>query len=543
MPEARCQASSEDGFVRFLVLRAAAVIAKQIVLPTCGRLPAMPRLSKMNLTTAFTASVHKRPQKTALFWGESEFTYAKLLAQSLAVATQLAGDYGVKPGDRVGLWLKNRPEFVAALFGILNAGGAVVPINNFLKPDEVNYMLQDAGIDVLVTDEELGAHFPALVAARASLKLFKVEEFESVSDGQLPIANPSSPMRSEADLAVIIYTSGTTGRPKGAMLSHGNLLHNVESCRIVLETVDVDRFAVVLPLFHTYMLTAGLLLPLLVGGSLVLVRSLNQPHQVLKELSQHRATVLPAIPHFYRTLTHIPTPIQLPFRICVSGAAPLPAQVLKDFEARFNIPIIEGYGLSEASPVVTKNPLRGVRKPGSIGLPVPHVEVSVQDDDGRTLAPTEVGEICVRGGNVMLGYWNNPEETAKIMRGGWLLTGDIGYRDADGYYFITDRKKDMLLVNGINVYPREIEEVIYQFPGVKEAAVIGIPDARKGEQPLAFVVANDGATVDEKALIHFIKAKLADYKVPKRVKMITALPRNATGKVLKTQLRQDATAG
>jgi long-chain acyl-CoA synthetase len=184
-----------------------------------------------------------------------------------------------------------------------------------------------------------------------------------------------------------------------------------------------------------------------------------------------------------------------------------------------------------------------MRKPGSIGLPIPHVEVSVQDEEAHLLGPTEVGEICVRGGNVMVGYWNNPEETAKALRGNWLLTGDIGYRDAEGYYYITDRKKDMLLVNGINVYPREIEEAIYLFPGVKEAAVIGIPDARKGEQPLAFVVANEGAALDERTLLQFVRGKLADFKVPKRVKIIAALPRNATGKILKTQLRQDATAG
>ena len=498
----------------------------------------------MNIATAFSDSVQKRPQKAALFWGETEFTYATLLAQSVAVATQLARDFGVKPGDRVGLWLKNRPEFVPSVFGILNAGGVVVPINNFLKSDEVSYILHDAGIDVVITDEELGVHFPALAKAKPSLKMLKVEAFTAAIETPSLTANTPGLTRTEADLAVIIYTSGTTGRPKGAMLSHGNLLHNIDSCRIVLETVDVDRFAVVLPLFHTYMLTAGLLLPLLVGGSLVLVRSLSQPHHVLKELSQHQATVLPAIPHFYRTLTHIPLPIKLPFRICVSRAAPLPAQVLTDFEARFHIPIIEGYGLSEASPVVTKNPLHGVRKPGSIGLPVPNVEVSVQNDDGQLLGPDAIGEICVRGGNVMMGYWNNPEETAKVLHDdGWLLTGDIGYRDADGYYYITDRKKDMLLVNGINVYPREIEEVIYHFPGVKEAAVIGIPDARKGEQPLAFVVPNDGVKLDERALLHFLREKLADYKIPKRVRTITALPRNATGKVLKTQLRQDATAG
>lgn len=492
----------------------------------------------MNLANAFAASAQKRLDKVAMYWGESEYTYQTLFEQSLSVAKQLTDQFGVQPGDRVALWLKNRPEFVPALFAILNTGAVVVPINNFLKPDEVNFILQDAGINVVISDAELGAHFGALSAARPQLRLFKVEEF-AAADSPAPIPNG----RLEADLAVIIYTSGTTGRPKGAMLSHGNLLHNVESCRLVLETVDQDRLAVLLPLFHSYMLTVGLLLPLLVGGSLVLVKSLNQPHHILQEICQRQATILPAIPQFYRTLTHVNIGA-LPFRVCVSGAAPLPVQVLKDFETKFKIPLIEGYGLSEASPVVTKNPLRGDHKPGSIGLPVPNVEVSIQDDEARMLGTNEVGEICVRGGNVMMGYWNKPEETAKAIRNGWLLTGDIGYRDADGYYFITDRKKDMLLVNGINVYPREIEEVIYQFPGVKEAAVVGVPDARKGEHPLAFVVATEGATVEEKALLQFLKGKLADYKLPRRVISLPALPRNATGKILKSSLRDlSASAG
>jgi len=212
-------------------------------------------------------------------------------------------------------------------------------------------------------------------------------------------------------------------------------------------------------------------------------------------------------------------------------------QVLKDFEEKFHIPLIEGYGLSEASPVVAKNPLDGTRKAGSIGIPIPHVEMSIQDDSGGMLGPNQVGEICVRGGNVMLGYWNQPEETAKVLREGWLLTGDVGYRDEDGYYYITDRKKDMLLVNGNNVYPREIEEVIYQFPNVKEAAVIGEPDERRGELPVAFVVPAEGTSVDETALLRFVRDKLADYKVPRRMVAMSALPRNATGKVLKTALR------
>ncbi len=194
--------------------------------------------------------------------------------------------------------------------------------------------------------------------------------------------------------------------------------------------------------------------------------------------------------------------------------------------------------MSEASPVVTKNPLDRTRKAGSIGLPIPNVEVSIQDDAGHLLGPGDIGEVCVRGGNVMLGYWKQPAETAKVMRDGWLLTGDIGYRDEEGYYYITDRKKDMILVNGINVYPREIEEVLYQFPGVKEAAIVGKPDTRKGEQPIAFVAANEGAVLEEKAMQQFLRRKLADYKVPRRIVLLPALPRNATGKILKTALRE-----
>jgi long-chain acyl-CoA synthetase len=504
----------------------------------------------MNLAGAFAQSVERQPQKIALYWGEREYSYAELWRQSVFVAEQLQGRFGVKPGDRVGLWLKNCPEFVPSLFGILRVGAVVVPINNFLKPDEVNYILGDAGIDVLVTDDELGAHYRALEAARPHLKLFRVEQLEGngslKSEARSPKAEGQNPPFSgpaETDLAVIIYTSGTTGRPKGAMLSHGNLLHNVESCRIVLRTVALDRFAVLLPLFHSYMLTVGLLLPLRVGGSVVLVKSLHPVRNVLQEILQRQATVLPAIPQFYRSMVNAPITVPLPLRLCVSGAAPLPAQVLLEFEAKFHIPLIEGYGLSEASPVVTKNPLDGTRKAGSIGLPIPNVEVSIQDDAGEQLGPGQVGEVCVRGGNLMLGYWKLPEETAQVMRNGWLLTGDIGYRDEQGYYYITDRKKDMLLVNGINVYPREIEEVLYQFPGVKEAAVIGKPDPRKGEQPVAFVAPNDGVVLEEKALQQFLRGKLADYKVPRKVVLLPALPRNATGKILKTTLRGLPIAG
>jgi long-chain acyl-CoA synthetase len=496
----------------------------------------------MNLAIAFASCAEKHAQKTAIFYGEQEISYAQLHAQSQKTAALLQGKFGAKPDDRIGLWLKNCPEFAACVFGILQTGAVVVPINNFLKPAEVNYILNDGGIDILISGEELSEHFPELSAARSQLKILKVEDFFGLGSTESLPANFSDASRfaprAEKDLAVIIYTSGTTGKPKGAMLSHGNLLHNVNSCRIVLESVPDDCFAVLLPMFHTYMMTVGIFLPFTSGGSIVLVKSLHPPRAMLQEIFSRRATILPAVPSFYRMILGVQLPVPLPIRIFISGSAPLPMQTLREFEEKFKVPLIEGYGLSEASPVVSKNPLHGVRKAGSIGIPVANVEMSVQDESGKFLGANETGEICVRGGNVMQGYWNQPEETKKVFRGGWLLTGDVGHRDADGYYYITDRKKDMLLVNGINVYPREIEEVIYHFPGVKEAAVIGVPDARRGEQPVAFVAAAEGQTLDEKALHEFIRSKLADYKVPKQIIIQPALPKNATGKILKTELRK-----
>jgi long-chain acyl-CoA synthetase len=498
---------------------------------------------RMNLAGAFSESVQKHSEKTALLWGDATFSYSELWSRSLFVAGVLRHQFNLLPGDRVALWMKNCPEFIPSLFGILQAGGVVVPINNFLKPDEVAYILNDAGIDVVITDSELSAHFQTLKTKRSALKLMNAENvlisFPTPPGGvRFDTELLRNPKREETDLAVLIYTSGTTGKPKGAMLSHGNLLHNVNSCRLCLQTVADDRFAVLLPMFHSYMLTVGILLPLLVGGSIVIVKSLHPARNLIQEIYTKKPTILPAFPQFYRSLVNAELPGKLPLRICISGSAPLPGQVLREFESRFQIPLIEGYGLSEASPVVSKNPLDGTHKPGSVGLPIPNVEMSVQDDEGQVLPPNQVGEICVRGGNVMMGYWNQLEETAKVFRDDWLLTGDLGYHDEEGYYYITDRKKDMLLVNGNNVYPREIEEVIYQFPNVKEAAVVGQADARRGETPIAFVVPNDGAHVDENALLKFIREKLADYKVPRQVIISPALPRNATGKILKTELRK-----
>jgi len=506
----------------------------------------------VNLAFAFADSVQRAPQKVALFWGDAEYTYGELGAQSRWVAKRLTVDFGVKPGDRVGIWLKNCPEFVPALYGILHAGAVVVPINNFLKPGEVQYILTDAGITTLISDHSTAQNLAALRAVFPGLKILLADDFSaaptesSTPESHRPFRSPQAARRNNSEfppLAVIIYTSGTTGHPKGAMLTHGNLLANIESCRIVLEAVGDDRFAVLLPMFHSFMLTVGILLPLTVGGSIVLVKSLHPAKNILLEVTRHCATILPAVPQFFRAMARGGVPPGLPLRVCISGGAPLPGEILKEFTERFPVPLLEGYGLSEASPVVSFNPILGPWKAGSIGVPIPNVEVSAQNDLGEILGPGQTGEICVRGANVMQGYWNQPAETAQVFRHGWLLTGDVGHRDADGYFYITDRKKDMLLVNGNNVYPREIEEVLYQFPGVRETAVIGRPDPRKGEQPLAFVAANEGVTLQPDELLEFLRGRLADYKLPRRVIILPDLPRNATGKILKTDLRTMLAAG
>lgn len=494
-----------------------------------------------NLSDAWIVSARLNAARTAVYWAEHELGYRQLYLQSAWMARRLMGVGAVQPGERVGIWLKNRPEFIAALFGILAAGGVAVPINNSLKPAEVAYMVADGGIRLLITEEGMAESVTALQATCPELEVMRVEEMPGEIDPglELPVSE-----RKRDQLAVLIYTSGTTGKPKGAMLTHGNLLHNVESCRQVLAVVELDRFVLMLPMFHSFMLTVCILLPLFAGGSIVLIQSLQAPKQALQEILHRRGTVLPAMAALFRTLANLPAGMELPLRLCVSGAGPLPMEILRAFNQRHpNTPLIEGYGLSEASPVVTVNPLRGPWVAGSIGLPIPGVEVSVQNDAGAFLGDGVDGEICVRGGNVMAGYWNAPDKTSETLVGGWLRTGDIGHRRPDGYFVITDRKKDMLKPNGINVYPREIEEVLYRFPGIREAAVVGEPCEKRGERPVAFVSLDDGQTLVETELLQFLRQELAEFKLPRRIHSLPALPRNATGKILKTRLREILTEG
>ena len=337
----------------------------------------------MNLATVFAASAEKNAAKTAVFWGDAQYSYERIRAQADRVTARLQTDFGIDPGDRVGLWLKNCPEFIASVFGVLQAGGVVVPINNFLKPDEVSYILADAGAKVLISEAATSREQSELSAKSPGLKFLRVDE--SADARVEPMMGPVCASRTESDLAFIIYTSGTTGRPKGAMLSHGNLLCNVESCRQMLEAIALDRFVVLLPMFHSFMLCVGIMLPMTTGCSIVLIKSLHPVKNVIQEIIARQATILPGIPQFFRALANAHAPPDVPLRLCISGAAPLPVEILKEFTAKYPIPLIEGYGLSEASPVVSLNPIRGPWKAGSIGVPIPGVEVSVQNDTGEIL--------------------------------------------------------------------------------------------------------------------------------------------------------------
>jgi len=482
------------------------------------------------------------PRRKAVLFGSEVIRYGEVHARSLVLARLLRDDYGIQPGNRVALLMKNCPEFIYTLYGILFAGGTVVPVNNFLKPAEIEHILRDAGVTVLITTS---ADFePVLAHLRAQLPALRPLDIQALHWAGVA-AKPLDPLPDikPSDRAVIIYTSGTTGHPKGAVLTHGNLVANIRSIGVVLENVENDRIVLALPMFHSFMLTVAILAPLSIGASVLIIKSIKPFRHVLFEMIRRRATVFLGIPQIFQALATAPIPWWLrwllPLRLAISGSAPLSAETLRRFSERFRFPLREGYGLSEAAPVVCFNPIHGASKAGSVGPAIPGVQVRIFDDQDRELGAGQDGEIVVRGDNVMLGYWNQEEATAATLRGGWLRTGDIGRLDEDGYVYITDRKKDMLLVHGNNVYPREIEEVIYQIPGVREVAVVGRADPRHGELPVAFVVPADNTTLDSQAILRFCKERLANYKLPREIRVQTEpLPRNATGKILKIELRQ-----
>ena len=494
-------------------------------------------MERPDIAARFRALAAERPAQPALWAGETSWTFARLDRASDQIAAELTGR-GLRTGDRIGLYCLNSPVFAAAYLGILKAGATVVPINLLLHPQEIAFLLQDSGARGLCHHPKL-AEAAARVAESAAGLEFVLPLREGEEEGD---SNPSARVAAApAELAALLYTSGTTGQPKGAMLSHANLLANTAS---IMRALDLspghDRLLVVLPLFHAFAATVGLLTPLLYGLSLVIVERF-EPRLVSAAIARHGATVFLGVPSMYRLLLRLDsTEVEQwrSVRFGISGGAALPQAVMSAFEARFGIPVLEGDGPTECGPVTCVNPLKGRRKPGSVGLPIPDVAMRIAGPEGQTLADGEPGEVCVRGPNVMRGYWRREAETAASFFGDWFRTGDLGYRDAEGYFFLVDRLKDLMIVNGMNVYPRIIEEVLHRHPDLAEAAVVGEPHPLHGEIPVAHVVAHPGKTPDPAALRQWCRQHLGRHEVPRRFLAHAALPRNATGKILKRELRR-----
>lgn len=493
---------------------------------------------------ADTAAQH--PDAPAMRYREQNFSYADLLAAARGFGSGLSA-LGIGKRARVAILLPNCPAFIITYFGASHAGAALVPMNVLYRPDEARYILADAGVEVLVTAEAfrplvqaLRPHLPAL---KHVVMVGEGETQEGEVDFRRLCATPAGkPFSLTArDVAVILYTSGTTGRPKGAMLTHRNLLANAESCRQVLPVGPEDCFLSALPLFHAFAAMVFMVLPIRVGGRIQLMERFMPAH-TLQLLEDSRATLFGGVPSMFGLMLQLPKeqrPDLSALRICISGGAPLPPEVWTAFEEAYDAKMVEGYGLTEASPVVAVNPPYGVRKVGSIGLPMPGIEVKIVDDNGRAVGPGVIGELAIRGANIMKGYLHKPEETKGVLRSGWLYTGDLVRADEDGYLYIAGRKKEMIIVGGLNVYPGEIERVLVEHPAVLEAAAFGMPDPSRGEAVWAAVVLRPGQTAHEKELQALCREKLASYKVPRGIEIREALPKNTLGKVQRHLLRAE----
>jgi long-chain acyl-CoA synthetase len=469
--------------------------------------------------------------------------YQQLLESATAAATLLRAR-GVRPGDRVGIQLPNVPTFAVAFYAALLAGAIVVPMNPLLKAREVSYYLTDSGADVIIAGHAV-ADAAHEAAATTGAQLIVTDELGIPG---LP-GDPALPVeRADHDTAVILYTSGTTGKPKGAELTHMNLASNARvTVQTLLELGPGDVVMGCLPLFHVFGLTCGLNASVLSGACLTLLPRFDGA-AVLRLIERHRVSVFQGVPTMYSAMLHARhnvsgPPDLLTLRTCISGGATLPVEVMRAFEKEFGCIILEGYGLSETSPVASFNQPHQLRKPGTVGTPLPGVQMCVVDSAGSPVPDGDSGEIVIRGDGLMKGYWNRPNATAEAIIEGWLRTGDIGQRDADGYYRIVDRKKSLIIRGGYNVYPREIEEVIYEHPAVVEAAVIGIAHPDLGEEIGAAVVLRPGVALQPAALREFVKARVAAYKYPRHVWFVDQLPKGPTGKILRRLVHPPAEAG
>jgi long-chain acyl-CoA synthetase len=489
-----------------------------------------------------------KKNKTALFVGDEKISYREIHSKVDVLSAYLHSK-GIKKGDKVALFMRNSPEFIYTVFALSKLGAVSVPVNTFLKEAELAYILKDSGAKALVSS----VVHDKVVSSDEVQNLLEFTLWEGGYEGSsprhiafeqvmtFPESVPSANMQIE-ELALIIYTSGTTGKPKGAMLSYQNIFSNAYGGINHLAIKEKDRFIVFLPMFHSFTFSIGVILPLYLGGSMVVIQSLKPFSNIFKQVLLKRVTIFLGIPDVYTALVKARLPWYFMWfnkvRGFVSGAAPLQPKTLEGMQKKFKRAVLlEGYGLSEASPAVCINPLH-LQKAKSVGTAFAHYQIKIVDEEMLELPRGEVGDIIVKGDNIMMGYLNRPEATDETIVKGWLLTGDMGYMDEDDYLFIVDRKKDLVISKGINIYPRELEEVIDSFQGVASSAVIGIPDEKSGEIPVAYIELEEGVDeIDLSELRKHLREHLANFKIPKQLHFIDTLPKNATGKVLKRELK------
>jgi long-chain acyl-CoA synthetase len=501
-----------------------------------------------NLSVILRESANAAPDKPVAVHAGGALTYGDLDARSDAFAAALAR-LGLRPDDAVGLQLPNIPEFLVAYFGILKAGCVVVPMNVLLKERESAFYLADSGARALVTWAGCAGEAAKAASAAGIADLIVAGPVAGHSAPGISFAEMLTPVpgprpiavREPADTAAIVYTSGTTGQPKGAELTHFQLYMNADIPGRLFDVQPDDVVITVLPLFHIFGLSSILNVCVRFGCTMSLIPRFSE-EAVLTAVQRDRATILEGVPTMYIALLAYPDLDRYDtssLRVAISGGAAIPAHVLDAFEQRFGIVILEGYGMSETASTTTFNPSADERRAYSVGKPIWGTEVQIWDDQGRRQPPgrEHLGELVTRGSHTMKGYHNQPEATAEAFAGGWFHTGDIGYVDDDGFFFIVDRKKELIIRGGYNVYPREIEEVLYTHPAVAEAAVVGVPDDRLGEEVKAFVVVKAGETASQTDLIEFCKERLAAYKYPRLVEFRDTFPKSGAGKILKLELR------
>ena len=492
-----------------------------------------------NLAENLTATAQEHPDRPAVKLDDLVVTYRELEDGARRVATWLKAS-GVEPGDRVGLVLPNVPPFPILFYGALMAGGVVVPMNPLLKGREVKYYLEDSGATIVFAWKDM-AEEAGKGADAVGIECVRVDPADFVA--KLAAHEPAKEVveRDDEDTMVLLYTSGTTGQPKGAELTHANMRTNAAtSCETLVELGSEDVVMGCLPLFHCFGLTCGLNAAVLAGACLTLVPRFDAD-KALEVVQRDHVTVFEGVPTMYAGMLHAESADSADMsslRTCISGGSAMPVEVMKKFEEAFDCIVLEGYGLSETSPVASFNHPDRERKPGSIGIPVRGVEMKLVDDEGKDAAPGEVGEIAIHGENVMKGYWGREDATAESIRDGWFLSGDVAKVDEDGYFFIVDRKKDLIIRGGYNVYPREVEEALYEHEAVREVAVIGIPDDSMGEEVGAAVSLKPGASATEEELQAFAKERLAAYKYPRAVWLVEELPKGPTGKILRREVSQ-----